>query len=117
MRMALISLAASLSVLSSCGSVTPTLPTLDSWGGGCRDVGLDVRLTGDPSDQRITWLTASSGQRIDVIWPPGYTARFTPNLEVLDANGNVAFREGSKVSGGCVTGPDATGPLLIASGF
>lgn len=117
MKMALASLATTLSVFSSCASVTPTLPTVSFWGGGCRDIGLDATLMGDPSDPRLTWLTASDGRRIDVIWPPGYTARFTPNLEVLDGSGNVAFRDGSKVSGGCVTGPDAQGPLLIASGF
>jgi hypothetical protein len=34
-------------------------------------------------------------------------------LEVLNADGTVVFREGSNVTGGCVTGPDAQGPFLI----
>jgi hypothetical protein len=55
--------------------------------------------------------------RRDVIWPPGYVARFTPMLEVLDETGRVIFRDGDAVSGGCTTGPDAQGPLLIAAGL
>jgi hypothetical protein len=116
MKLALLSLVTTVSVLSGCGSVTP-LPTVGQWGGECRDVGLDATLIGNPADPRVAWLTTSTGQRIDIIWPPGYTARFAPRLEVLDANRNVAFRDGSTVSGGCVTGPDAQGPLLIAAGF
>jgi hypothetical protein len=38
-------------------------------------------------------------------------------LEVLDEGGTVVFRDADPVNGGCVTGPDAQGPLLIAAGF
>src|SRR5450432_603085 len=99
MRLALLSLATALVVLSGCATATSSLPTLANWNGGCRGVGFEAALNGSPSDPRITWLTASGGQRRDIVWPPGYAARFTPNLEVLDANSNVVFREGSTVSG------------------
>ena len=117
MRLALLSLATALVVLSGCATVTSSLPTLASWTGGCRGVGVEATLHGNLSDPRITWLTGSTGQRMDIVWPPGYSARFTPNLEVLDGNGNVVFREGSTVTGGCVTGPDLKGPLLVAAGY
>jgi hypothetical protein len=48
-------------------------------------------------------LVTDLGGRIDVIWPPGYRARFTPNLEVLDGSGVIVIRAGDSVTGGCVT--------------
>jgi len=122
MRLALLSFATVFVVLSGCAAgasslPTSSLPTLATWNGGCRGVGVKAKLTGSPTDPRIAWLTGVDGQRMDVVWPPGYTARFTPQLEVLDPNGSVVFREGSTVTGGCVTGPDAKGPLLVAAGF
>ena len=41
---------------------------------------------------------------MDLVFPKGFTARFTPRLEILDANGQVRFREGSAITGGCVWG-------------
>jgi hypothetical protein len=96
------------------GVVVPRpLPTVAEWNGVCGGVGLDATLTGDPSDPRLAWLVGSDGRRIDVIWPPGYSARFTPRLEVLDEQGSVVMRDGSSVIGGCVTGSDAQAPILI----
>jgi hypothetical protein len=84
-------------------------------GGACAGVGLDkATLTGDPSDPKVVWLATPSGRR-DVLFPPGFTARFTPRLEVLNGNGDVVAREGTVVTGGCVTGTGAQGPLLILS--
>jgi hypothetical protein len=47
--------------------------------------------------------------------PPGFTARFTPQLEVLNANGDVVAREGTGVTGGCMAGPGPNALLLILS--
>ena len=70
-----------------------TLPTLAGWTGACRGVGLGgVVLTGDPSDPRVAWMMAGS-TRSDVLFPPGFTARFTPRLEVLDGAGHALFWE------------------------
>lgn len=92
------------------------LPTLAGWNGVCAGVGLvKAVLTGDPSDPRLAWLQTPTGRK-DVVFPPGSSARFTPRLEVLDGNGKVVGREGDVIDGGCVTGPDAAGPLLILGG-
>lgn len=110
-------LLAALVAASGCGALPRPLPAVESWTGACRGVGLEATLTGDASDPRVAWLIGSDGRRRDIIWPPGYAARFTPRLEVLDEKGIVVFQDGSPVSGGCVTGPDAQGPLLIAPGI
>ena len=102
---------------SGCGVMPRPLPADERWNGMCARVGLDATLAGDPSDPRMAWLIESNGLRRDVIWPPGYTARFTPLLEVLDAKGGVVVRDGSPVSGGCASGEDGKGPLLIAPGI
>jgi hypothetical protein len=106
-------------LVAGCGLAPqpPTkLPTVSSFN-ECPGVGASGHITGDPADPRLAWLAEDSGGRREVIWPPGYTARFTPKLEILDENGAVAFRDGDRVRGGCVTGPDGQGPLLIAAGF
>lgn len=105
-----------LLIAGACG-VSQPLPTVEEFNGNCRGVGFDGHITGDPFDPQLAWLVGDGGDRRDVIWPPGYTARFAPRLEVLDEKGNVAFRDGDAVGGGCTTGPDAQGPLLIAAGF
>lgn len=103
-------------ILSACAIPQP-LPTVEVFNGACRGVGLEGHVTGDPLDRRLAWVISDlGGQRIDVIWPPGYTARFTPRLEVVDQQGVVAYRDGDPVSGACTTGPDAQGPLLIPPG-
>jgi hypothetical protein len=44
-----------------------------------------------------------AGQRYEVEWPVGYSARFTPSLEVLNENGVVVGHEGTQLRGGCQT--------------
>jgi hypothetical protein len=113
----LIVFAVSILVSLAACAVTRPLPTLEAWSGACRGVGLGAHITGSATDARLAWLVSDRGARQDVIWPPGYAARFTPMLEVLDETGAVVYRDGDAVSGGCTTGPDAQGPLLIAAGF
>ena len=80
------------------------LPTTD-WlaGGACAGVGLEAVLHGSPNDPRVAWLEDKLGgqSRTEVTWPAGYRARFSPNIEVLDENGNVVLREGDAVGGAC----------------
>jgi hypothetical protein len=102
-------------LVAGCAATRP-LPTLAT-GGGCRGVGLDSQIVGDTSDPRLVWLLDSQGGRRDVVWPPGYSARLTPQVEVLDEHGTVVFRQGATVHGGCVTGPDTQGPLLVRAGY
>ena len=67
-------------------------------------------MTGHPTDPRIVWLRKRNGPDVGtrLLWPPGWTARFIPQLEVLDETGNVVLTEGYEPQGGCVvgSGPD-----------
>jgi hypothetical protein len=82
----------------------------------CAGVGAGtVLLAGDAADPRLAWETALDGTgRQDVIWPPGYRARFTPRLEVIAADGRVVARAGDTIpAGGCVAGPPDNPRLVI----
>jgi hypothetical protein len=63
----------------------------------------------------VTWLVdVSTGGRGEIVWPPGFTARFDPDLAVLDASGKVVYRAGDHIDGGCVAGPnDNPASLLV----
>jgi hypothetical protein len=66
----------------------------------------DATLHGSPTNGAV-WLESSTGGRIEVVWPPNFSARFDPDLEVLDHRGQVAAREGTPVTEACLTGnPD-----------
>lgn len=74
---------------------------------GCADIGLaNGVLHGNPTDPHVAWVTTNGPNRVEVTWPSGYRARFSPELEVLDASGQVVAREGDPIAGGCV-GPDS----------
>jgi hypothetical protein len=88
---------------------TLALPTVDTRAfQACAGVGTEAVLAGDANDPRVAWLV-SGGKRLDVVFPHGSRARFTPGLEVLNASGAVVARAGDRIDGGCVT----AGPLLI----
>jgi hypothetical protein len=91
------------------------LPTLGNDGSNCRGVGLNAILAGDPRDPRVAWLAMGDGRRQEIVWPVGFRAQFTPELEILDARGRVVLRAGDPVDSGCVIGgaPDLREPLLI----
>jgi hypothetical protein len=101
-------------VVAACTSLpnapgTMGLPTIDTRAfSGCRGVATEAVLAGDPGDSRVAWLL-EAGKRVDVVFPYGFSARFTPGLEVLNASGAVVARGGDRIEGGCVT----DGPLLI----
>lgn len=91
--------------IAGCSSVEHPLP-LARDPNSCRGVGIEATLTGSPMDTRITWLVrAESGNEAPLVWPPGWKARFTPSLEVMDPAGIVRFRQGDRVTGACVKGP------------
>jgi hypothetical protein len=73
--------------------------TLLCAGGGWPDL---PTLHGSPDDPRVVWVSRN-GARVDVAWPNGWRARFTPTLELLDSDDNVVAVEGSSISGGCGT--------------
>jgi hypothetical protein len=57
-------------------------------------------LAGSADDPRLVWMMVG-GERRELEWPVGYSARFTPDLELLNENGSVVAHEGSRLSGGC----------------
>jgi hypothetical protein len=61
----------------------------------------NIRLHGSATDPRLVWMTWPDNGRIELAWPVGYSARFTPQLELLDDSGHVVGREGTYVTGGC----------------
>jgi hypothetical protein len=91
--------------LLACSTVTAIPLPRDEFPNECPTVGLEATLTGSPNDPRLAWLSTSEGRRVELVWPPGYGARFAPDLEVLNESGSVVFRAGDVVDGGCVKGP------------
>lgn len=59
-------------------------------------------LHGSATDPRLVWMSRLA-KRVELGWPVGYSARFTPQLELLDEHGVVVGREGSILVGGCET--------------
>jgi len=101
-------------LIAGCGGAAPgpTLRTLDTSGTGCAGTGLvDATLHGSATDARVAWIEiAGFGEQL-AVFPKGFTARFTPSLEVLDQSGAVVLREGDAITGTCGGAPD--GGLLI----
>lgn len=99
----------------ACGATpTPTLPTLTMLAEDipCAGVGTEATLVGSRTDPRLAWMVDFQGGRHEIVWPRGFTARFDPDLAVLDASGKVVYRAGDRIDGGCVIG-DSDSPLLI----
>jgi hypothetical protein len=70
-------------------------------------IGLEgATLRGDPHDWRVAWLDLGRNGTRRLVFPQGFTARFTPRLEVLDASGQVRFHDGDAIPGACVWGSD-----------
>ena len=103
-------------LVAACAS-TVTLPVDPEGRTFCaRGVGLTAVLHGSPSDPRVAWaIDSGSEQRIELVWPPGYQARFDPELMIFDVGGDIVAREGDLVTGGChdVDQPDA--PIWVSA--
>jgi hypothetical protein len=106
------------SVLVAACAATPqpsfSLPTLSTDSGACRGVGVEGTLAGNPSDARLAWIDLDHADRQEVIWPPGFRARFAPDLEIVDATGTVVLRDRDRIAGGCTAGgPEDPGAFLL----
>lgn len=93
------------------------VPTWDRPAAGlavCNTASLEAVLRGSPGDVRVFWLE-SGDQRIDVRWPPGFTARTGEVLELVSGDGSVIARAGDLVAVGGGFGPsdDAFGICMI----
>jgi len=84
----------------------------------CRGMGMDGLINGAPDDPRVAWIITGFGRETPLVWPAGWTARFGPTLEIVDASGSVRFRRGDIVSGICLEGPpNAPSSLVMISGL
>jgi hypothetical protein len=60
---------------------------------------LSVPLVGGQADGRMIFRRASDGTEAKIVWPRGFSARLVyGKAELVDANGNVAAREGDTLS-------------------
>ena len=83
----------------------PVAPARDVLCNVPREIGgAALILTGSANDPRLVWLLRL-GQQLELGWPVGYSARFTPKLELMDENDKVVGREGDVALGGCETSP------------
>jgi hypothetical protein len=98
-------------VLAGCAQQSPPPgPTLMTIAGqppgvdaACAGVGLSAVLRGSPTDPSLAWIETfpGGGGRREVAWPAGFSARFAPGLEILDATGRVVLRDGDFIEGAC----------------
>jgi hypothetical protein len=100
---------------TNAGPSLPPLATLQVSGPNaiCAGVGLIAVLRGNPSDPHLAWIEQfpRGGGRQEVIWPAGFSARFTPLLEILDETGLPLIHEGDFVGGAC--GSPQPGTVLL----
>lgn len=74
---------------------------------------LPFRLVIDPSQSNPVWgLWVTDGSRFDVIWPPGFQLRMTPQPELVDPLGSIIGRNGELIDNAGGSGGD---PVTICS--
>ncbi|HEX7399399.1 MAG TPA: hypothetical protein VF302_06485 [Candidatus Limnocylindrales bacterium] len=69
-----------------------------------RDTGYWV-LRGSATGRWLSWAEGIVGPEMQLVWPAGYRARFTPLLDVLAPDGTVIAREGAPITTACELGP------------
>ncbi len=99
---------------------TVTIPTFPSPSPGVQvlcpaSLYTPFTLEGDPAASPPVWGVDRFGRRFDIIWPPGFRARFTPKLEILDPSGAVVARAGT-VSDAGGAGDDNTRGICSIGG-
>lgn len=93
---------------------------------GCDAIGIGPvvgTLEGDPEESTDpVWLAGPSGQRLSIVWPEGFTARFTPSVELLDERGTLVASAGDVVilqvdpdeAGGSFADPYVASGIMLA---
>lgn len=103
-------------VIASCssqsGSVV-TIPTAPSPAAGQVDLCPAAALTpftlaGDPTKSPAVWGINSFGDVFAITWPAGFTARFSPSLQIVDPSG-AAVATGGVVIADAGGGDDGNG--------
>jgi hypothetical protein len=100
LAVALVSL---LSVSCSTSFVLQTTPPEHS---RCLHARVAGSIGANAHDPARVWLDRNDGRRVDLRWPSGFRAQFTPSAEVMDGGGRVIARQGDAVTlgGGYVDG-------------
>lgn len=104
-------------VMLSCGLLgSRALPTNLDWRGLCgTGVGRDAVIHGSPDDARLTWATdRATGERLELLWPIGYSVTFAPALTVLNEQGRVVAHEGDLLIGSCIDDPADHGAIRVS---
>lgn len=85
---------------SAATGQTVTIPTLPSPSPGVQvlctpALHTPFTLEGDRTKSPPVWGVDIFGRPFPIVWPPGFTARFTPGLEIVDPGGTVVARAGT----------------------
>ncbi len=99
----------SVCVIAGCAFMgSRALRTDPTRQGSCSvGVGRDATIHGSASDTSLAWaIDNTSGNRVELIWPVGYTAQFGPQLVVLDRDGKAVAHDGDLIIGSCLTRPE-----------
>jgi hypothetical protein len=102
--------------LTGCGFFAPaSLHTNPARLGSCSvGVGRDATIHGSAADPRLAWaIDNGSGKRVELVWPSGYTARFSPDLAILDRDGQVVARDGDLIIGSCLNNDDEPAAIQV----
>lgn len=89
-------------------------------GSGIVPHGVEGILDGQAGAKDPVWLVNQTGARISVVWPEGFTVRFTPRVELLNEKGAIVATGGDPVELGQVSEGDAKGTYedpYMASGI
>jgi hypothetical protein len=107
------------SVLAGCANMTETISIrplpVASHPEVCRGVGTDAVLAGGPFDPRVAWLKFPD-KEVPLVWPPGWEARFAPDLEILNSDGKVVLKAGDQIADVCFKGPEENPPAVMMVG-
>ncbi len=86
--------------------------------GGCGSVAFsDFRLGGDPDGSPPVWVAdVAGGPKLLIRWPPGFSARFEPQLVIYDAHSHPVARAGD-ILRDASGHPDSNGRLPTLMSF
>lgn len=96
----LVRSAIALALLASGCIPTATGPELPTWcaSGDCVGVPADVSRTGTIHvTGECIWMQID-GQRAAVLWPPHFTARFSPSAAILNESGEQVAKDGDELT-------------------
>ena len=93
----------SLPATPTASAATAYALTTDPRWGCPFGVGADVTIRGSLDDPKRVWgIDNSSGARVELLWPPGYSARFEPDLVIIDEDGEVVGHDADLIIGACM---------------